>query len=488
MAEFTSLHNHTHGSILDGFATPREYLLRAKELGMTTVGITDHGYVTKLLEFLKLAKDLDMKGVPGCEVYVAPINPEGARVKTPVFYGPDGKKARYDVSSNGAYLHLTLWAYNTTGLKNLFKLSTKSFSPENVYSKNRIDFEMLAEHSEGLVVSTGCPSSEISTRFLLDQDEKAYEYAGRLRDVFGPDRLFVEVMNHNMTIDLERLLLPKQTKLARELGLGLLATNDCHYTLREEARFHEEMLCSQSNSRMSVPTTADGGTRFAFEGSEYYLKTAEEMLALFPVEDFPGALSNTMKVAEMTQDLTLRFDPHLRPKAPIPEGFDELGYFKHLINEGYKARYGGASREVRQEAKRRIAHEFKVVHSSDFVGYFLTVHEYLSWIKNGYSTLDDQGRVLASPLGPGRGSVGGSIIAYLLGISELDPIKHDLIFERFLSAGRGATYRITYDDGTSEDLVVSEEKKLLGPEGEVLKYIHELSMGDEVLVDGPAVD
>lgn len=483
MIEFASLHNHSMGSLLDGFATNQEYFERGAEIGLKGLGATDHGNTTQLYQFIKMGNEAGITPVPGCEMYMAPINPEGAKAKRPIFYGPGGNKAKdFDVSSNGAYLHLTILAVNNTGLRNLFKLSSLSYDPARNYSKPRIDFELLEQYSDGLVVSTGCPSSEISTRFMLGQDKKAYEYAGRLKEVFGSERLFVEIMDHNMKINLERKLLPKQLKLAKDLGLPLLATNDAHYAYEKDAGHHEEMLCTQSGSRMSDTTMDEGGTRFAFSGTEYYLKSGRQMLDIFPEDAFPGAISNSLLIAEMAEGITIDYDPKLKPHSIIPEGHTELSYFKTLVNEGFKRRYGKETREVKEEAKRRIAHEFEVIYSSDFIGYFLTVYEYLTWTRRNYSTVSTDGEVLALPIGPGRGSVGGSVIAYVLDISELDPIKHDLIFERFLSEGRGATYRVTYDDGTYEDLVVSDKKVTVTDNGVKDKYIHQLNVGDEVKV------
>lgn len=402
--EFVSLHTHTHDSLLDGFSKVDEYINRAVDLGQKGLGVTDHGNMFASYELMEKSRAAGITPVPGIEAYMAPENPLGAKVKGPVFYGPNGEKApKYDVSSNGAYLHQTLWAINSVGLHNLFKLSTLSYDPERFRNKPRIDFDLLAEYSEGLVVATGCPSSEISTRFMLGQDDKAYEYAGRLKEVFGKDRMFVEIMDHNMSIDLERVLLPKQMELAKKLGLGLLATNDCHYAHKEDSRHHEEFLCIQSESRMSDPTYDEGGRRFAFDGDQFYLKSAEEMNEIFPEKDFPGALSNTLLIAEMAQDVKVEFDPHLKPKPFIPEGFTELDYYKKLLEDGFKERYGTASDEVQKEAKERIRKEFDVIYSSDFIGYMLTVREYLVWTRQNFSTRDEKGDVLALSVGVGRG-------------------------------------------------------------------------------------
>lgn len=488
MIDYVACHLHSQGSILDGYAKVPEYLDQAKALGLRGLGLSDHGNVTQIYRFLETAKAMDLLAVPGCEFYVAPENPLGAKVKEPVFYGPGGRKqGDSDVAGNGAYLHMTLFAVNNQGLLNLFKLSTLSYEEARVYSKPRIDFELLEQYSEGIVALTGCPSSEVSTRFRLGQDQKAYAYASRLKEVFG-DRLFVEIMDHNMSIDLERKLLPKQVELSKKLGIPLLATNDSHYAYKTNAPHHEEMLCMQSGSLMKQATSDNGGTRFAFQGNEYYLKSGEEMAALFPERDFPGALSNSMLIAEMAQDVRIGFDPTLKPRSVLPPGEDEVSYFKKLINKGFKDRYSNEDPAIRTEAKKRIAHEFKVIHSSDFIGYFLTVHEYINWARENYSTVTDEGETLAIPVGPGRGSAGGSVIAYCLYITEICPVRYDLFFERFLSAGRGATYRITYDDGTHEDLIVSEEKIVHreGAEPE-MNYIHQLALGDMVEVDEAAV-
>lgn len=479
MMEFASLHTHSHNSILDGYSTIPEYIQRASEIGMRGMGLSDHGNLFGINDFLKGTKAAGIKGLPGCEFYVAPENPEGAFVQKPVFYGPDGKKAgKNDVSSGGSYLHMTIWAYNNAGLHNLFRLSTFSFNPDRYYSKPRIDFEMLAQYSEGLIVSTGCPSSEISTRFLLGQDKKAYEYAGRLVDVFGKERVFVEIMDHSMPIPLERDLIPKQLKLAKKMGLKLLATNDSHYARPEDAPHHEEMLAKQSGSRMSDATYDEGGKRFAFSGDGYYLKGADEMAKIFPEDDFPNALKSSIDIIEMIDsNLGLKFDAHLRPVPKIPEGHDLKSYYRERVREGLKERYRGHTKEAQKEAMRRSKVEDEVIVSSGFAGYMLVVEDYLRFAKENFSTRNDKGEILASAIGVGRGSVGGSIHAYALGISELDPVRFNLIFERFLSAGRGATYRVTYDDGTYEDIIASDVRAL---EDGTSKYIHEIEVGDTI--------
>lgn len=468
---YVGLHNHSHYSLLDGFATVDEYINAAKSMNMIGVGLTDHGTAAGLYEFITKAQSNGLIPIPGVEFYVAPENPDGAKVQKAVYYGPNGNRApKYDVGGNGAHLHMTVIAYNNKGLENLFKLSTLSWQPEHYYYKPRIDINMLAEHSEGLIVTTGCPSSEINKRFLLKQDRKAYEYAERLKGIFG-DNFYVEIMNHNMDEDLEKILLPKLLKLAKDLNLPLLGTNDSHYAYKENASSHERLLAVQSASVMSELGRSKGGTRFDFSGPEYHLKSYEEMYSLYPEDIAEEALANTIKVAEQCANITLEYDPHLRPVIDIPEGFTNVTYLQKLINDGFKAKRKMDDKETQAESMRRIKEEFEVLHSNDFIDYFLVVHDYIDFAhKNGIS------------LGAGRGSVGGSEIAYVLNISDTDPIRYDLLFERFLSPGRGSLYHIDYDDGTSEEISVSEKKVYynMSTQKKETKYIHELAIGNTV--------
>lgn len=476
---FSHLHVHTEGSILDGHGTIEDYVETAARMGQPALGTTDHGNMYKTYELINACQSAGITPVPGVEFYVAPENPEGAKVKSPVYYQQKG--AEYEVSGNGAYLHMTVWAYNQRGLKNLFDLSRLSFMPENFYMKPRIDFNMLETHSEGLIVATGCPSSEISTRFNLGQDKMAYEYASKLKDVFGRDRVFVEIMEHGMKSELERGLLPKQLKLAKDMDLNLLATNDCHYVHSHDAPHQEEMLCINSSSRMSELAMPDGGRRFAFDGNQYYMKSEKEMLDVF--KGLESAVHNTAIIAEMAQDISLRYDPNLRPKPHVPDNFSsEQEYFMDLIAEGAERRYGNKSREVKRKAIENIKKEVEVFVSSDYVGYMLTVYEYIKWAQDNYSTTYN-GEVISYPTGVGRGSVGGSTVAYVMGISETDPIEHDLLFERFLSAGRGNSYEIVLEDGTKKELVASARVMVEDEDGnEVKKYVHQVEP-DDVIVD-----
>lgn len=387
------LHNHSEFSILDGYAKIKDYVNLAKERDIPGFGLTDHGTCSGLYDLIKECNAAGIQPVPGFEAYVAPENPDGAFHKGPIFYGPNGSKApKYDVGGNGAHLHITLFAYNAEGLHNLFKLTSLAWEQERFYSKPRIDTDLLFKHSEGLIVTTGCPSSEVSTRFLLGQDDKAYEYASRLKSVFG-ENMFVEVMDHNMEDDdLERILLPKLVKLSKDLDIPLIATNDSHYVMKEDADGHERMLAMQTGMTMEEPPFSKGGRRFAFSGPEYYMKTHEEMAALFPEDKYPGAICNTNLIVEKCEAFNLDYDPHLRPVIDIPEGETPASYFKKIIQEGFVAKRSHESKEVQEESIRRINHEFEVIHSNDFISYFLVVHDYINYAhKNNI------------PVGTGRG-------------------------------------------------------------------------------------
>lgn len=380
---FVNLHNHSDYSILDGYSHPGEYVKRAAELGQTAVGLTDHGNLFGAFDFIKsarnLAKTYDRKNHPqtpvfikpiiGIEAYMAPQNPDGAKCKSPVLYSPElreiierKKQLGYtsrkrveklegdelqlfkdmearerelrsmDVSSRGAYTHLTLIAINDVGFHNLIHLTTEASKREHYYQHGRMDFDMLTKWNEGIIATTGCPSGEIQTRLRLGQKDEAYDYARRMSELFK-DRYYVELMLHNMPSDLESSMIPKLKQLADDLDLPLLATNDSHYARPEDAIHHEEMLCVQTNSRgggeggkgfvtmnclknddpapdrMISVKQKDGSykqvaqpRRFAFQGDDYYLKTYDEMIKAFPEDEYPGAVSNTVKIADMVGD------------------------------------------------------------------------------------------------------------------------------------------------------------------------------------------
>lgn len=438
MDNFVNLHNHSDYSLLDGFGTVDEYIARAVEMVQPALGLTDHGNVCGLFSFIQKCNKAGIKPIPGIEAYVAPVNPMGAKVHQPVRYGKPGQEG-IDVSGNGAYLHMTLWAMNDEGLHSLYALVREASMegnefnhldlPDgegNYYMKPRMDLDMLARHNAGLIATTGCPSGEIQTRFRLGQDEQAYDYARRMSEIFE-GRYFVELMDHSMAQgkDIERVSIPKLLKLADDLNLPLLATNDSHYCNHEDAPHHEEMLCANSKATMYDLPYDEGGKRFAFNGNEYYLKTRDEMLSIPVFHEHPEAVDNTMRIADMVEHIEFKLRSDLRPEVEIPDGYDEIGWFKHEIKEGLKKKRSDASPEVKAEAVKRINHELPVFTDNNFVQYMLVVKDYIDWARNN-----------GIRVGYGRGSVGGSEIAFDLNISDTDPIRHNLMFERFLNPER----------------------------------------------------
>lgn len=438
MDKFVNLHNHSEYSLLDGFGRISEYVDRAVELGQPALGLTDHGNLYGIHNFILECQKKGIKPIPGIEAYMAPQNPFGSRCHTPIRYGKKGQES-IDVSGSGAYLHLTLFAMNTTGLHNLYKLVMEASKEGNEYNhldmehgegnfymKPRMDIDMLALYHEGIIATTGCPSGEIQTRFRLGQDQEAYDYARRMSEMFK-GRYYVEIMNHDMKKDIERSTIDKLLKLSQDLSLPLIATNDSHYCKHEDAYHHSELLCANSKSLMTDPTYDNGGSRFAFEGDQYFLKSRKEMEEVLPEEVFQEALDNTVKLADSVEEF--KFDMHkdLRPIIEIPDGYTEEQWFREKIKEGYQRKRvdAGCSKDVLEESKRRINKEISVFIDNDFVQYMLVVQDYISWARNH-----------GIGVGYGRGSVGGSEVAYVMDISDTDPIKNDLLFERFLNPER----------------------------------------------------
>lgn len=393
---FINLHNHSDYSLLDGFGTIDEYIAKAVEFGQPALGLTDHGNICGLHMFIESCHKAGIKAIPGIEAYIAPVNPDGARAHRPIRYGMPGQES-IDVSGNGAYLHMTLFAMNNDGMKSLYKLVREASLEGNEYShldlpagegnfymKPRIDFDMLAKYNNGLIATSGCPSGEIQTRFRLGQDEEAYDYARRMKELFD-GRYFIEIMDHSMkNNDIESSVIPKLLKLSEDLDIPLLATNDSHYCNKEDAIHHEEMLCANSKAKMTDKPSDEGGNRFAFNGHEYYLKTSDDMLAIPVFAEHPEAVANTVRLADMVEDITFSLESDLRPEVKIPAGFDEVGWFKHKIKEGFKKKRidAGASKELLEESQKRIAHELPVFTKNNFAQYMLVVQDYINWARN----------------------------------------------------------------------------------------------------------
>ena len=403
-SSFVHVHVHTEYSMLDGAARVEELVKEVARQEMPAIAITDHGNVFGAFEFNKQARKAGVKPIIGIEAYVAP---ESRFDKRRVKWADGGED---DVSGGGAYTHMTLLAENNDGLSNLFKLSSLA-SLEGFYYKPRMDRELLSKYSKGLIATTGCPGGEIQTKLRMGAYKDAITAASELRDIFGAENFFLEIMDHG--IDVENRVKKDLLKLGKELGLPLLATNDLHYTKHEDAGAHEALLCVQSGSTIADPK------RFKFDNDEFYLKSADQMRTLF--SDFPDACDNTLLIAERC-NVTLREGENLLPRFEVPAGESEDSWLTKLTNQGLSDRMGG---EIPADYQERLDYELGVMIKMGFPGYFLVVADLCS-----------HAREVGIRVGPGRGSAAGSLVSYALGITQLDPIKHGLLFERFLNPER----------------------------------------------------
>jgi DNA polymerase III subunit alpha len=401
---FVHLHVHTEYSMLDGAAKISELVAEVARQEMPAIAMTDHGNVFGAFEFHKSAKSAGVKPIIGIEAYVAP---ESRFDKRRVKWAEGGQD---DVSGGGAYTHMTLLAENNQGLSNLFKLSSLA-SLEGFYYKPRVDRELLAKYSKGIIATTGCAGGEIQTRLRMGGYKEAIKAASEFRDIFGPENFFLEIMDHS--IEIEQRAFADLIKLGKELNLPQLATNDLHYTHHDDAAAHEVLLCIQSGSTMADPK------RFKFENSEFYLKSPEQMRKIF--KDFKQACDNTLLIAERCET-TMREGENLLPQFPVPTGQSEDSWLIKLANDGLAAKMGGS---IPIEYQDRLNFELEVMIKMGFPGYFLVVAD-----------LCNHARKVGIRVGPGRGSAAGSLVSYSLGITGLDPIKFGLLFERFLNPER----------------------------------------------------
>lgn len=427
---FVHLHNHSDRSMLDGLQSPEQMVARAAELGMPAIGITDHGNLHAAYAFHAAAVKHGVTPIIGLEAYLAPGDMTD---KTKTFWG-EPEQRRDDVSGAGAYTHLSLWATNAEGLRNLYALTSASYR-EGRYQKQRIDYDRLAQHANGLVASTGCPGGEVQTRMRLGQMKEAEAAAGRLADIMGPGRLFCELMDHGITV--EKRVRDDLLALARRQGLPLLATNDTHYSHAEDAGTHDALLC------VGVQKKLADVERFRFDGSDYYLKTADAMRELFAGAE--GACDNTLAVAAMHEgygDLFERRD--LMPRFPCPAGFDEASLLDRLAREGLNRKGLGTDRRYVD----RLEYELGVIQGMGFPGYFLIVGEAVAWAKaNGLE------------VGPGRGSAAASLVCWVLDITAVDPLRYDLVFERFLNPERVSMPDIDLDFDEKDRVVAHLAEK-----------------------------
>jgi DNA polymerase-3 subunit alpha len=435
---FVHLHVHTEYSMLDGAARLKDLFAVCQRTGMPAIAITDHGNMYGAYDFWAQATAAGIKPVIGTEAYLAP---EHRRHRQPVRWGTPAQRDD-DVSGGGAYTHMTLLAETNEGMHNLFRLSSLA-SLEGYFRKPRMDAELLAEHSRGIIATTGCPSGEVQTRLRLGQDEQALAAAARYRDIFGPGCFYVEVMDHGLAI--ERRVQDGLRDIARKLALPFLVTNDSHYTHPEDATAHEVLLAVQTGT-----TLADPG-RFRFEGTGYYLKSPQEMREAFTDEEWQAGCDATLEIAERAEVSFTRSS--LMPRFPVPEGETEESWFRQEVARGLERRYPGGCGE---EHRARAEYEMGVIASMGFCSYFLIVADFIMWAKRH-----------GIRVGPGRGSAAGSIVSYALGITDLDPVEHRLVFERFLNPERISMPDI--------DIDFDERRR-----GDVIRYVTEKYGEDRV--------
>ena len=401
---FVHLHVHTEYSMLDGAAKISELVAEVARQEMPAIAMTDHGNVFGAFEFHKTAKAAGIKPIIGIEAYVAP---ESRFDKRRVKWAEGGED---DVSGGGAYTHMTLLAENNEGLSNLFKLSSLA-SLEGFYYKPRMDRELLAKYAKGIIGTTGCAGGEIQTRLRMGSYKEAINAASEMRDIFGADNFYLELMDHS--IEIEKRAFNDLIKLGKELNLPLLATNDLHYTHHADAAAHEVLLCIQSGATMADPK------RFKFENAEFYLKSAAQMRELF--KEFPESCDNTLLIADRCET-TMREGENLLPRFPVPQGESEDSWLRKLANEGLAKRMDN---QIPAQYQERLNFELDVMIKMGFPGYFLVVAD-----------LCKHAREVGIRVGPGRGSAAGSLVSYSLGVTGLDPIKFGLLFERFLNPER----------------------------------------------------
>lgn len=413
---FVHLHNHTQFSLLDGAQKLPILFKKIEEEGMPAVAMSDHGNMFGAYEFFQVAKKGPVKPIIGIEAYVAPSS---RRNRKPEFWGPGGQRAvsddgegSKDVSGGGRFTHMTMWAEHAQGLRNLFRLSSLA-SFEGFYGKPRMDRELISQHASGIIATTGCPSGEIQTRIRLGQFDAALQAASDFQDMFGKQNYFLELMDHGL--DLERNVREDLLKIAKKLEIPLLATNDSHYVHESEADSHDTLLC------VGVGKNKDDPGRFRFNGTGYYIKTAAEMRELF--SELPEACDNTLLIAERIQDYDEVFaEVNQMPQFVVPEGEDQESWLRKEVMRGLVMRYGDPIPDAVME---RFETEMKIIGPMGFSSYFLVVADICKYARDN-----------DVPVGPGRGSATGSIVAYATRITELCPLEHGLLFERFLNPER----------------------------------------------------
>ena len=390
---FTHLHVHTEYSLLDGSSKIKELVGRAKELGMDSLAITDHGVMYGVIDFYKAAREAGIKPILGSEVYVAP----GSRFD------------RERVDGEDRYYHLVLLAENDIGYHNLMKIVTKGFV-DGFYYKPRVDYEVLEQYHEGVIALSACLAGEVSRYLARGMYEEARRSALHYQEIFGEGNFFLELQDHG--IEEQKMVNQGLVRLSRDTGIQLVATNDIHYTFAEDAQAHDILLCIQTGKKVSDEN------RMRYEGGQYYCKSEEEMRALFPYAQ--EALDNTHKIAQRC-NVEIEFGVTKLPKFQVPDGYDSWSYLNHLCREGFSKRYPDDDGTL----MKRLEYELDVIRTMGYVDYFLIVWDFINYARSKDIMV-----------GPGRGSAAGSIVSYSLGITDIDPVRYNLLFERFLNPER----------------------------------------------------
>lgn len=398
---FCHLHTHTEYSLLDGSNKIKNYINRVKELGMNSAAITDHGNMYGVIEFYKTAKANNIKPIIGCEVYVAP----NSRFDREISHGED------------KYYHLILLAENNTGYANLMKIVSVGFT-EGYYYRPRVDFETLEKYHEGLICLSACLAGEIPRYIVRGFYEEAKQTAIKYRDCFGADNFFLEIQDHG--IDDQKLVNQQLLRMSKELGIELVCTNDVHYTYETDVEAHDVLLCIQTGKKVTDEN------RMRYEGGQFYVKSEQEMRKLFPYA--LQAVENTAKIAERC-DVTLEFGNYKIPKYEVPDGYDSAeSFLRELCENGFKEKYekcGEYDKEQLKQIHADMEYELGIIKTMGFIEYILIVWDYINWC-----------RTHDCWVGPGRGSAAGSRVCYCTGITDIDPVKYNLLFERFLNPER----------------------------------------------------
>lgn len=590
--DFVHLNVHSDYSILKGYSTIKEYIEKTKKNNQNILALTDFNSLSGIYDFLNECHKNKIKPICGMIVMTSPN--DNTKEHSKVSYD----STRRNIIDKGAGLHLTLLAKNKIGLYNLFKILWIANQQENFFEYPRVNLSILEKYKEGIIVLSGDIDSEINIRFRLNQDERAYEYAKQLKSIFNDD-FYIEIMPYK---NIEGYSQRKLIKLAKELNIKAVLTNDVYYSEANMSDMHEKFLAIGDKSSLSETPSYKGGTRKAIEGNDRNLKSFDEMNQIAPYSKLKELYDTTVEIANKVEDYEMEYNSHLRPKIDVPKDFNSsLDYLKHLVNEGFKKKRGNADKSVKEESKRRLKIELERIVANDFVDYILVVWDYCKWSEehgyligsgrgcflanskvsisnnntkniedikigdevivksnrlekvldtkkyyvdkencvkiylNNFQTIEctedhniltlngyvkaknltcDHVLVSINPDNPTpfcvrviqiehfkytgvvydletiehnyqvsgvvvHNSAGGSELTYLIGIHKTDPIRYDLMFDRFISEGRGATLKITYEDDSEEVLNIAEKKKVNGIE----KYIHELNVGDEIEED-----